>query len=617
MSATPKTQPVPSRISSNGDEKAIRDRFLERLKQMQWRSLITATPNDLYLALAFTIRDMIMSRAVSTEDTFIERGNLKMVCYLSAEFLMGPHLGNNLISLGLTDKVRAALAPAGVNLDQLLLQEEEPGLGNGGLGRLAACFLDSLATLEVPAIGYGIRYEFGIFDQDIKRRLAGRNHRQLAALRQPLGNRPARADLPGQVRRPHAADRRRERRVCRSDGFPSGCRRRRLRHAHRRATASTPATTCGSGRPRRSSRSTSMPSTTATTTAPSTTRSQSENITKVLYPNDERTPASSCASSSSTSSCRCALQDMLRLPPAAPDGPSTASTRFAVQLNDTHPAIGVAELMRLLVDEHHVPWDKAWEITQKTFGYTNHTLLPEALENWPVDALRQPAAAPPGDHLRDQPPLPGRGARPLPRRRRHSIRACRSSTRPARSDVRMAHLASVGSHAVNGVAGAALRAAQADRPARLLRDVAGEIQQQDQRRHAAPLAGAGQPRPVRADHQHTSATAGSTAPETICALLESCARIAEFRADWRAVKRPNKQRLAEYILATQQASQVDPTTLFDVQVKRIHEYKRQHLNLLHVIAALQPHPAESGLDWSRRARSSSAARRRRATRPPS
>ena len=169
MAATQKEIPTTFSLpKSNGEEKAIRDRFLERLKQMQWRSLITATRNDLYLALAYTVRDMIMSRAVSTEDTFLERGDLKMVCYLSAEFLMGPHLGNNLLALGLTEKVRNALEHVGVDLDQLLEQEEEPGLGNGGLGRLAACFLDSLATLEVPAMGYGIRYEFGIFDQTLK-----------------------------------------------------------------------------------------------------------------------------------------------------------------------------------------------------------------------------------------------------------------------------------------------------------------------------------------------------------------------------------------------------------------------------------------------------------------
>ena len=188
-----------------GDQAAeIRQAILDHLHFTQARRTELATPNDWYMAVAYAVRDRMLEDWLQSL-RHLNRKEVKVVSYLSAEFLMGPHLGNNLVNLGILEPFRQAVAELGLDLDELLRQEEEPGLGNGGLGRLAACYLDSLATLRVPAIGYGIRYEFGIFDQAHPGRLAGGGHRQVAALRQPVGDLPAGDQLLREVRRPHGS----------------------------------------------------------------------------------------------------------------------------------------------------------------------------------------------------------------------------------------------------------------------------------------------------------------------------------------------------------------------------------------------------------------------------
>jgi glycogen phosphorylase len=580
MSAAPKESTI-SPLKSNGDEKAIRDRFLDRLKQMQWRSLISATRNDLYLALAYTVRDLLMERAVATNDAIFERGDVKMVCYLSAEFLMGPHLGNNLIALGLTDKVRAALEPAGVNLDELLDEEEEPGLGNGGLGRLAACFLDSLATLQVPAIGYGIRYEFGIFDQTLK-----------DGWQVEITDKWLRFGNPWEIARPERAYQ--VHFGGRTQKVYDGNKTFRVQWLPDRAVVGVAYDTPILGYRVNNCNTLRLFKAEAVESFNFAAFNQgdyygavdskmySENITKVLYPNDESMQGKRLRLEQQYFFVSCALQDMLRRLEPAGKSPAQFHEMFAVQLNDTHPSIGVAELMRLLVDEQRLAWDQAWDVTRKTFGYTNHTLLPEALEKWPLDLfgsllprhleiiyeinrrfLQEVAARFPGDG--------GKIAR----------MSLIDETPPRY--VRMAHLASVGSHAINGVA---------ELHSELLKQtvLCDFFQMMPEKfsnktngvtpRRWMVLANPGMAELItrRLGDSWVNFT------ETDLRQLESCVIDPEFRAAWRAVKLANKQRLAALIAATTK-TEVDPTTLFDVQVKRIHEYKRQHLNLLGVIAA--------------------------------
>ena len=436
-----------------------------------------------------------MRRWIATSETYYQKAS-RTVCYLSAEFLLGPHLGNNLLNLGIAGARRGRRWPSsGYDLDDLLEQEEEPGLGNGGLGRLAACYMDSLATLADP--GHRLRHPLRVrhLRPGDPRRLAGRDHRQVAAPRQPLGDRrgprspstSASAATPSGYQDEHG--RYRVRWVPERRGAGRG-----LRHPDPRLPRTAPPTCCGCGRPRPPSPSTSRPSTRATTAARSSEKVASETITKVLYPNDEPVAGQAAAP-------RAAV--LLRLLLAAGHDPHPPADgrrpldgfheKYAVQLNDTHPAIAVAELMRLLVDEHGLGWDEAWEITRRTFAYTNHTLLPEALETWPVALFGRSCRATSRSSTRSTAASSTRCASRFPGDDEPRRGACRSSTRAAAASVRMAHLASVGSHAINGVAALHTRAAEARRAARLPRAVAGEVPQRHQRRHPAALPGPRQP----------------------------------------------------------------------------------------------------------------------------
>jgi starch phosphorylase len=560
---------------------SLRHRFLERLKQMQWRSLITATKNDLYMALAFTVRDILMDRAVNTADTYIESGDVKMVCYLSAEFLMGPHLGNNLVNLGCTGQVRAALESAGVNLDELLDQEEEPGLGNGGLGRLAACFLDSLATLEVPAFGYGIRYEFGIFDQEIK-----------DGWQVEITDKWLRFGNPWEVARPEIAFQvkygGRTERVATPDGgftvrwIPG--------HAVMGVAYDTPVlgykvNTCNTLRLFKAEAVESFnfdAFNKGDYYGAVESKMGSENITKVLYPNDESTQGKRLRLEQQYFFVTCALQDMIRQLKLRGRPLEQFHESFAVQLNDTHPSIGVAELMRLLVDEHAMPWDKAWDITVKTFGYTNHTLLPEALEKWPLDIFGGLLPR----HLEIIYEINGRFLNDVRARFPNDpdrVRRMSLIDENGPRYVRMAHLATVGSHAVNGVA--ALHS-------ELLKEtVLCDFAQMMPEKFSNKTNGVTPRRWMVLSNPGMSelitkhiGDSWVEFTETDLKQLEPYADDKSFRAEWRAVKLANKTRLAALIKQRTNID-ADPETLFDIQVKRIHEYKRQHLNLLGVIAA--------------------------------
>ena len=369
------------------DKDVIKRGFLNNLFYVQGKFPALATMQDYYLALAYTVRDQLLKRWVSTAQTYTQRKS-RTVCYLSAEFLMGPHLGNNLVNLGIYDMVRQAMGELGLVLDELLHEEPEPGLGNGGLGRLAACFLDSLATLEIPSIGYGIRYEFGIFEQQIvdgwqvektDKWLSHGNPWEIVrpewAIEVPFGGvvehsvdaqgRKHALWKPGKVVKGIPYD-------TPILGYHNNT-ANTLRLWRAEAPESFDLGSFNRGDYYRAVEQ----------------KVASENLTKVLYPNDEPLQGKQLRLEQQYFFVSCSLQDMLRIMRTQRILIERFPEKFTVQLNDTHPAIAVAELMRLLVDTKNLEWDDAWSITQRTFAYTNHTLLPEALERWPL-VLFQP-----------------------------------------------------------------------------------------------------------------------------------------------------------------------------------------------------------------------------------
>ncbi len=551
--------------------------FRENLRCGMGRVERVATRHDLYLALALTVRDRLLARAVESMETY-GGTDARRVAYLSAEFLPGPHLGNNLLNLGITEATRQALAALGHNLDELLAEEEEPGLGNGGLGRLASCYMDSLATVGVPAVGYGIRYEFGIFEQTIQQGwqvevtdkwLSRGNPWEIArpeiAFTVKFGGRTEmRMEPDGRLRVDWIPES--EIRGLAYDtpiqGFEgSTCNILRLWSAQ--AVESFDFATFNHGDYYRAVEE----------------KMASETITKILYPNDEAKQGKMLRLKQQTLFTSCSLQDMLRIHALLGGKPTDFHLKWAVQLNDTHPALAVAELMRLLVDDHNLPWDAAWKVCLGTFAYTNHTLLPEALEKWPVDLF--------GSLL----PRHLEIVHEINRRFLDEVRAAYpgDEARVARLSlideaggrfVRMAHLACVGSHTINGVA---------ELHSRLLREtVLRDFAELWPKKFCNVTNGVTPRRFVALSNpplaRLISAQCGADWLHDLgkLRLLERVADDPSFQAQWHAAKLENKHRLAELIFKRTGIT-VSPESLFDVQVKRIHEYKRQHLAVLHIV----------------------------------
>ncbi|SDY09119.1 glycogen/starch/alpha-glucan phosphorylase [Nitrosomonas sp. Nm33] len=556
---------------------ALKQAVTDHLRYSMGRLQVVTTPHDYYYALALAVRDRMQQRWVNTSQTFFDL-NRKVVCYLSAEFLMGPHLGNNLLNLDIEQEARTALAELGQDLDTVLECEEEPGLGNGGLGRLAACYLDSLATLQRPAIGYGIRYEFGIFDQEIH-----------DGWQTEITDKWLRYGNPWEIAKPEVVyyvnwggHTEYYRDVAGSD---------RIRWVPYRVVKGTAYDTPIQGYDVNNCNTLRLWSAEAVESfnfqafnigdyyQAVDDKVISETVTKVLYPNDEPQIGKRLRLGQQYFFVSCSLQDMLHILDLAGVPIENFAQSYAVQLNDTHPSIGVAELMRLLVDERRLDWDKAWAITVQTFGYTNHTLLPEALETWPLSMFQ--ALLPRHleiiyeinrrflDEVRAR--FPGDDAR---------VARMSLIGEEGEKCVRMAHLATVGSHAINGVA-----ALHSDLlKASVLKDFyemwperfSNKTNGVTPRRFLA-LANPG----LRA---LLNETLGEQWPADLGPLrqLEAQANDVAFRREWRAVKEANKKCLADYIRA-HTGIELDPSWLFDIQVKRIHEYKRQHLNVLHIV----------------------------------
>ena len=560
------------------DKDIIRRAFLDHLFFSQGKFPALATLNDYYLALAYTVRDRLLHRWISTAAAYTEQG-ARTVCYLSAEFLMGTHLGNNLVNLGILEDARAAVEDMGLDFKELLRQEEEPGLGNGGLGRLAACFLDSMATLQIPALGYGIRYEFGIFDQDI-----------VDGWQVEKTDKWLRFGNPWEIQRPEWAV---------EIGYGGHTERYhdeqghlRVRWVPDRIVKAVPYDTPVLGY------RTNTANTLRLWRAESPEafdlgvfnrgdyygavdrKISSENITKVLYPNDEPLQGKVLRLEQQYFLVSASLQDMFRILDKQLISVEQFHEKFAAQMNDTHPALAVCELMRLLVDERHLPWERAWDITQKTFAYTNHTLLPEALEQWPLDLFsrtlprHQEIVYEINDRFLDQVRVRYLG---------DPARVARLSliNETGERFVRMAHLACVGSHAINGVA-----ALHTDL---LKQTVLKDFHDLWPEKFSNKTNGVTPRRWIFLSNPRLTALITEAIGPAWMRDLERLADLAPmaedgaFRERWRAVKRANKTDLVQFI-GQHFGERLDPHSLFDVQVKRIHEYKRQHLNALHIVA---------------------------------
>lgn len=578
--------PLPQQVTVEDDRTGLSIVTLKRaladnLFYVQGKFPGVATKHDCYMALAYTIRDRLLQRWLNTNQTYLTTDN-KIVCYLSAEFLVGPHLGNNLINLGIWEPVKQAVEESGLDLEELINLEEEPGLGNGGLGRLAACYMDSLATLEIPAIGYGIRYEFGIFDQEIK------DGWQIEITDKWLqyGN-------PWELARPEAAVK--VKFGGHTESYTDKDGEYRVRWIPNQEVQGVPYDTPILGYKVHTANTMRLWKAEATESfdfqrfnvgdyyGAVNDKVASENITKVLYPNDEQLQGKELRLMQQFFFVSCSLQDMIRIHLFKRDSLETFAENFAVQLNDTHPAISVAELMRLLVDEHHLTWEKAWEITQKTLSYTNHTLLPEALEKWSLKLFGSLLPR----HLEIIYEINQRFLTEVRLRYPDNPQKLASLSlidETGEKYVRMANLACVGSHAINGVAELHSKLLKET----TLRDFYDLWPQKfsNKTNGVTPRRWIVLSNPKLSQLMTDKIGEGWIKNLDELRQLENFVEDRQFRSQWREIKRSVKQDLARYI-EQQNNIIVDPDSLFDIQVKRIHEYKRQHLNVLHIINLYQ------------------------------
>lgn len=561
-------------LSKNG----LKQAFTDNLLYSQGRYPEVASLHDLYMSAAYTVRDRLLGRWLTSAQTY-QNTKARTVCYFSAEYLLGPHLANNLINLGIMEEARDAGDELGLDFDNIVLEQEgEPGLGNGGLGRLAACYMDSLATQQIPAIGYGIRYEFGIFDQLIE------NGWQVEISDVWLRN-----GNPWELPRPTLRYR-----VCFGGHTEQYHDNGRLKVRWNPdlivdgVAYDTPILGYGVGNANllrlwkaEAPKSFDIQAfNTGDYYGAVNAKVDAENITKVLYPNDEPKAGKALRLKQQFFFVSCSLQDMIRLHLASGEPLHNFNQKYAAQLNDTHPAIAVAELMRLLVDVHLMDWNKAWNVTRNTFSFTNHTLLPEALETWTVSLFEQLLPR----HLEiiyeiNRQFLDEMRIRYLD----NNALISRLSIVDEKGEkrIRMAHLATVGSCAVNGVAELhteLLKSTVMQDFNELWPDKFHNVTNGVTPRRFIVVSN-----PRLANLITESCQSDEWVSNLSCLKkIEPFADDSNFQTQWQEVKTAAKQDLSNWMFKHADVK-LDPQTLFDVQAKRIHEYKRQHLNLLYII----------------------------------
>jgi starch phosphorylase len=580
--------------AKDSPQEVMRSLIQRHLVSTLARHTASATPRDWWVATVLSLRDTIHERMIATQAVHNAQ-NVRRIYYFSLEYLMGRLFGNNLIATGLYDVARDALASLGQDFDSIRESEVDMGLGNGGLGRLAACFLDSLATLDYPALGYGIYYEFGLFKQgfvnghqvehpdnwiifgdpwEIVRpeytqevRLYGR----VENVFDDRGNyRPRWVDTKTILGVPHDIP---------IAGYGTKT-VNLLRLWASKATEDFDLAAFNSGGYVEAVRE----------------KAVGETVSKVLYPNDKTENGKELRLVQQYFFVACSLRDIIRRHFRNDDKGNTwdnFADKVAVQLNDTHPAVAVPELMRILLDEENMPWERAWGIVTRVFGYTNHTLLPEALEKWSVPLfgrvlprhlqiifeinkhLMQAVAAKwPGDV--------------------EKMRVCSLIDEDGAKAVRMANLSVVGSHAVNGVAALHTELLKKDLFPEFDALFPGKFQ--NKTNGITPRRWLIQCNPGLTGLIRE--TIGDKFLDDITKIegIDKFAKDAAFRDRFAAVKRENKVRLSN-LIGERLNIKIDPSALFDVQIKRIHEYKRQLLNIVEAVALydqIRSHPEQ---DW--------------------
>jgi len=566
-----------SLLQGRTNAESIKENIIHHLLSFQGRDPERSGAGDISRALSYTMRDLMVEKWIATQKTFYAKSK-KRVYYLSLEFLIGRSLMNSVINLGIVDDVKKAVADLGFDLAEVCEEEEEAGLGNGGLGRLAACFMDSIATLKIPAYGYGIRYEYGLFYQELvdgrqvehpdnwlrygtawafERRVPVfpvKFYGHVTTYQDPNGNyrvkwvntsdvvaMPCDLLIPG-YRNDHVIN---------------------MRLWTARASRELDLSYFGRG----------------DYIGAVESKVSSETISKVLYPPDHNLAGQELRLKQQYFFVAATFQDIMRRYSKRNESFDAFPDHVAVQLNDTHPAIAIPELMRLLLDEEGIGWEKAWDITVRTFAYTNHTLMPEALEKWPVDLLGKVLPR----HLQIIYEINHRFLQAVAQKYPNNTNKLRKLSiieEEGGKKVRMAHLAIVGSHSVNGVAALHTHLLKNRLFADFDRFYPGKFNSKTN--GITPRRWLLQANPKLAEL--ISENLGFSWITNLDELrrLEPLAAKKDFRKSWREIKRDNKVRLADYIRKTVGVS-VDPDSLFDIQVKRIHEYKRQLLNALHLI----------------------------------
>jgi starch phosphorylase len=583
MSAKAKAAKVtssPGRPHPDSPEVRLRSLIERHLVSTLARHTGSATPRDWWVATALAVRDTIHERMIATQSVH-NAGNARRVYYFSLEYLMGRMFGNNLLATGLLETAESALKSLGQDFEKIRETEADMGLGNGGLGRLAACFLDSLATMDYPALGYGIYYEYGLFKQAFE-------HGQ--QIEHPdnwiiFGS-------PWEVMRPEFIQE--VRLYGRVENVFDDCGNYRPRWVDTKTILGVPHDIPIAGYGTKTVNLLRLWASKSTEdfdleafnrggyVEAVREKAIGETVSKVLYPNDKTENGKELRLMQQYFFVACSLRDIIRRHLRNPANTwENFADKVAVQLNDTHPAIAVVELLRILLDEENMEWDAAWAITSRTFAYTNHTLLPEALEKWSVGLfekvlprhlqiiytinerlMAQVEAKWPGDNWKKS--------------------VCSLIEENGHKQVRMANLSVVSSHAVNGVA--------ALHTALLKQDLFPEFDALYPGRFQNKTNGITPRRWLLKSNPRLSAliTKKLGSPDWIRDLdllrqLEKFAGDAAFQKEFMAIKRANKADLAA-IISTECGITVSPDALFDVQIKRLHEYKRQHLNLLHIIA---------------------------------
>jgi starch phosphorylase len=560
------------------DPSALRDSFVRHVQHSQGKHPVAATRLDHFMAVARTARDRMFDRWTRTWHRR-ERQQPKLVYYLSLEYLLGRLLEDGLINLGVHSEMREALGGLGIDLDQVVGQEPDPGLGNGGLGRLAACFLDSMATLGIAGMGYGIRYDYGIFRQEI----VGGTQTEAPDVWLQHGN-------PWEIARPERIYKVRfGGRVIQYTGS-SG----RLTHewidTHDVLAMAYDVPVPGYRN--------NVVNTLRLWSAKAThdfdisyfnrgdyikaveEKFSTENISRVLYPNDQQPAGKELRLKQEYFLVSATLQDVLSRHLRYHPDLYNLHEQAIFQMNDTHPALAVAELMRVLVDEHGMPWDHAWSLTRRCCAYTNHTILPEALERWPVWLMERVLPR----HLQLIYELNswflGEVKKRFPGDDERLRRMSLVEEGPERS-VRMANLAVIGGSRVNGVS---------ELHSHLLRErLFRDFYELEPTKFINQTNGVTPRRWLLKCNPGLAQLITSRIGEGWVTDLDQLERLVplasdpEFQVEWQRVKRENKERLAN-LLKRQFGVELDPTHLVDAQIKRFHEYKRQLLNILHVVS---------------------------------